>query len=299
MGTPEIAVHSLVALAAKHEVIGLFCNEDKPYGRKQVITPPETKLAALALQIPVYQPRSLRNSFVTSVFTELNPDLIVTMAYGKKLPSTILDIPRYGAINAHASLLPAYRGASPIQHALMNREEETGVTIMKVDMQIDTGDIIISQSIPLTPESDAEEVFSLVSTISAELLLKTVEMLTNGDVVYTKQDHLNSSYAPMITKDMGKFSFFDEANRIVGLVKGLCIWPGAYFELGGKKVKVFKASYSADTGEAGTIVSLKPLTVAAIDGSVILHEVMPESSRRMTGAAYVAGLRAQKGDILL
>jgi len=298
MGTPDISVKPLVALAKRYDVIGLFCGEDKPQGRKQIITPPETKVAANALGIDVYQPKNLRSHNTISLVNQLNPELIVTMAYGKLLPKALLEIPKYGAINAHASLLPAYRGASPIQHAIMNREQKTGVSIMKLDEGLDTGDIILQKEINLSEECDASELFSIVSDIATNLLLDTVEMLTNNTVEYIKQDASKATYAPIITKDMGEFSFSADANRIVSLVKGLSIWPQAFFMYDDKKIKVLKASFSSETAEVGQIISLKPLTIAAINGSVIVHEVMPQSKGRMTGTAYIVGLRLAKGDFL-
>lgn len=301
MGTPDISVRSLVALTKEHDVIGVFCSEDKPVGRKQKVTAPATKQTALKLGIDVYQPKSLKSTETISLVQRLNPDLIVTIAYGRLLPKPILDIPKYGAINAHASLLPNYRGASPIQHAIMNREEKTGVTIMKLDEGLDTGDIIIQKEIPITPETDAVEIYEEVSQISAELLPKTVEMLTNGYVEYLKQDSLAVSYAPIITKDMGGFRFTDEANMIVGLIKGLCIWPGAYFTHNNKRIKVLKGSLlkeASDTFTPGMIISTKPLTVAAASGNIVLDEVMPESKSRMSGSSYIAGARLTKGDML-
>ena len=298
MGTPDISVKSFLALEERYEVIGLFCGEDKPIGRKQTITPPPTKVAAEKLGIPVYQPKSLKSRSSISLIKELNPDLIVVLAYGKILPKEILDIPKYGVINAHASLLPKYRGASPVQYALMNNEEVTGVSIMRIDEGIDTGDIILQREIPLSKNSDANSVFSNVSELSAELLLKTVEMLTNGTVEYTKQDSSLSSYAPIISKELGEFSFSFDAKKIVGLVKGLVIWPTAYYIYKGKRIKVLEASFSKEEGEIGEILSLKPLTVSAKNGSIELIEVMPESKGKMSGTAYALGLHLTVGDRL-
>jgi len=299
MGTPEIAVRSLTELAAKYEVVGLFCGEDKPVGRKYLITPPATKLAAMELGIPVFQPATLKNESTIQLVKELNPDLIVVVAYGKLLPKALLDIPRFGAINVHASMLPAYRGASPIQYALINSEEKTGVTIMQLDSGLDTGDIIKQREIVITDSCDAISLFTRVSSIAAELLLETVEMFIEGRVEYIKQDDSKVSYAPTITKEMGVFSFSEDAKRIVGLVKGLQIWPGAYFLSNGRKIKVQKASLSDLRGEAATILSLKPLTVAAKDGSVVLLEVKPENKGVMSGTAFAAGLRLVKGDMIV
>lgn len=298
MGTADIAIESLLALAEKHSIVGLFCGEDKPVGRKQIVTPPAIKTEALKKEIAVFQPRSLKTKQIHALIEQLAPDLIVVVAYGKLLPKSLLSLPKYGAINAHASLLPAYRGASPVQHAIINRESQTGVTIMRIDEGLDTGDIICQREIALTDNSDAAEVFTIVESVAATLLLEVVEKLTNSEVKYTKQNDAIASFAPIIEKTDGEFDFTCDANHIVGLVKGLCLWPGAYFTISGRKTKVYMASYSDATATPGQVLSLNPLTIAAVGGSVILEQLMPESRNRMTGTAYAAGLRLAVGDIL-
>ena len=298
MGTPEVALRSFEAIAKRHEVVGLFCGADVPVGRKQRITPPPTKIAAEALPVPVFQPVSLRKNETIQLIKFLAPDLIVVLAYGRILPKEMLEIPRYGVINAHASLLPAYRGAAPIQHAIMNGEIETGVSIMRMDEGIDTGDIILTSKIPIDEDTDAVSLFDDVSAVSASLLLKSIDLLTNGTVEYIKQDDAKATYAPLITKNMGEFDFILGAKRIDRLIKGLCIWPVARFEQGGKKIKVLKSSYTDEEGIPKEILSINPLTVATSEGAVIMREVMPESKGRMTGTAYAAGMRFKKGDML-
>ncbi len=299
MGTPEIAVPSLLALADRYEVVGLFCQPDKPVGRKQVITPPATKVAAEERGIPVFQPKGLRNEAATELIRQLSPDLIVVMAYGKILPKILLDFPKYGCINAHASLLPKYRGAAPIQYALRNGDEKTGITIMQMDEGVDTGDILAVKETLVAPEDDAESMFQKLALVAAELLPKAVAALEAGELIPKKQDESLATFAPTIEKQDGVFDFQKDAREIVNLVRGLCIWPVASFALGERTIKLFKAAYVPSEGKPGEVLSVKPLIIAAGNGAVELKTVMPAGKNKMDGTAFAAGLRLKKGDFLL
>ena len=298
MGTPEIVVESLTALAREHEIAGLFCQPDKPVGRKQVLTTPPAKTAAAKLGIPVFQPASLKGDDVCDLILRLSPELIVVMAYGKILPKRILDAPKFGCVNAHASLLPKYRGAAPVQYALMNGESKTGVSIQLMDEGVDTGDIICSREIAIHETDDAESVFKKIAALSAGLLPEAVRRIGGRNVVPVKQNEEEATYAPRIEKNMGLFSFSDDSRAIHNLIRGLCVWPVAFFRTGDKVVKVFKSEYLPDNGAPGEVLSLKPFTVAAEKGALALLEVMPAGGRRMDGTAFASGLRLKKGSIL-
>lgn len=298
MGTPEIAVTPLRILAEKHDITGLFCQPDRPAGRKRLLTPPATKQAAVELGIPVFQPLKLRGTEVLDNIKELAPDIITVIAYGKLLPSALLELPVYGCINAHASLLPKYRGAAPIQYAIMNGETKTGITIIRMNEGLDTGDMIVSREIDILDNDDASSMVDKMSPLAAQLLLESIELIANKRTVPIAQDDSKASYAPIIKKDDGYFSFSDDAKKITDKVRGLCVWPTAFFKTRQKTVKVFSAGYSKMQGAAGEILSLNPLTVAAKDGSVELLEVMPSAGKRMEGTALVSGMRLKKGDYL-
>ena len=298
MGTPGIAVAPLRALARRYDVAGVFCRPDKPAGRKRELKPPATKIAAAQLSIRVFQPESLKSSASLELIESLAPDLIAVMAYGQILPKDILSIPKYGCINAHASLLPKYRGAAPVQYALMNGDVVTGVTIIRMDEGIDTGEILSAAEFAIADEDDAVSVFSKVSETAADLLPETTELWAKGKITAVKQDEDSASYAPMIKKETGRFSFSEDARVIHNRIRGLCAWPAAYFEARGKIVKVFKSAYVPERGSEGEVLSLKPLTVAASGGALALIDVLPASGKRMDGASFAAGLRLKKGDIL-
>ncbi len=299
MGTPEIAVAALEALAAEHEVIGAFCQPDKPQGRKMIMTPPPVKLAAEKLGIPVFQPKSLRTDASKQLIKDLNPDVICLKAYGKLLPKEVLETPKFGCINAHASLLPKYRGASPIQHAILCGETVTGVTAMLMDEGMDTGDMMGSISVDILPEDDEQSMFEKLAPVGAQLLCDTLKKLESGTAVRVPQNNDEATYAPIIDKSMALFSFADDAKSIVNKVRAFSVWPNAFFELNGVNIKVFKAAYSESNAEAGTVVSTNPLVIAANNGAVEIKEMMPAGRKRMTGAAYSAGARLKKGDNIL
>lgn len=299
MGTPDIAVPALQAITKEYEVVGLFCQPDKPVGRKQVLTPPPTKVAAGELGIPVFQPKRLGGWDVFGVLKEqLRPDIIVVMAYGKILPENILNLPKYGCINAHASLLPKYRGAAPIQYAILNGETKTGITIMRMDEGIDTGDILFSKEVGIKEEDDAVSMFKKLGETAAELLPESLLKIEAGDVRPVKQENEKATFAAAFDKEIGRFSFFEDAKGIVNRVRAFAIWPNAFFEARDRGIKVFKAAYRDAGGRVHEVLSVNPLIVAAKNGAVELKEVMPAGGKRMDGTAFAAGLRLKKGDIL-
>lgn len=299
MGTPDIAADSLAALiAAGHTVCGVFTREDKPVGRKQVLTPPPVKQLALAHNIPVYQPKSLKNDEAKQSVQSLAPELIVVVAYGRILPPEILQLPPYGCINLHVSLLPRYRGAAPIQHAVLNGDDQTGVTIMYMDEGLDTGDIITTMPVAIGADETAGEVFDHVSALGAKTLVDTIEQIARGTAVRTPQDHTKATFAPPLSKEMALFDFSAAADSLHHVICGLSPWPVAYFMLEGKKVKVTRSHLSEQTGRPGEVLRTKPLTIACGSGAIELIEVVPEGKRPMQGFEWAAGRRLKPGDLL-
>ena len=279
MGTPDFAVPCLERLiAAGHEPAGVFTQPDKPVGRKQVLTPPAVKTCAIAHGIPVYQPSTLRDGTALAVIRELVPDIIIVAAYGKLVPKDILDYPRYGCVNVHGSLLPAYRGAAPIQWSVINGDAETGVTIMQMNEGLDTGDIL--------------------SALGADMLIEALEMLEEGSLTPVPQDDGAATYAPMLDKQISVIDWNKPALQVHNLIRGLYSWPIAQTVLDGKKLKIYRAHFCPDSGRAGTVISVDPLTVACSDGSVVIDELQLEGKKRMDAKAFLIGHPMSIGDTL-
>lgn len=301
MGTPDIAAESLAALlAAGHEICAVFTRPDKPVGRRQVLTAPPVKQLAAEHGLPVYQPRTLRDGSSDALIQSLAPELIVVVAYGCILPPQLLHVARYGCINLHVSLLPRYRGSAPIQWAVLNGDTRTGVTIMQLDEGLDTGDILLVEPVEIGPDVTSGELFEQVSRVGAQTLTSAVEKLAAGQLTPTPQDHARATQAPALTKEMARFDFTQDAAHIHNWVRGMNPWPAAYFEHGGKKVKVLQSRRAENPAGAapGTVLALKPLTVAAAGGAVQLLTVTPEGGKPMPGTAWAAGRRLKAGDSL-
>lgn len=299
MGTPQIAATILELLAKEHEICGVFCQPDKPVGRKAVITPPVTKIVAQSLGIPVFQLDKMRDGKALSIISRLVPELIVVVAYGKILPKEILEAPKYGCVNIHASILPKYRGSSPLQQALLNDETDTGITVMYMKEGIDTGDIIAVRKLHITDEDDADTMYARAAVAGAELLFQVLADIESGGEARTKQNDCDASFAPPLTKEMGLFNFTDDARDIFNKVRALCRWPVAYFYRSGKKVKVHSAAFSRQSGATGEILSLNPFTVAAKNGAIVLISVTPEGKKTMNGKDFAVGQHVKIGDYLL
>ena len=301
MGTPDIAAESLAALLdAGHEVCGVFTRRDKPVGRKQILTAPPVKQLAVEYGLSVYQPRTLRDGSSDELIKELAPDIIVVVAYGCIIPPQLLHTAKYGCINLHVSLLPKYRGSAPIQWAVLNGDEGTGVTIMQLDEGLDTGDILMVEPVTIDPEETSGELFDRVSAVGAGTLVTALEKIEAGELTPRKQDNAAATMAPPLTKDMAQFDFTQDAAHIHNWVRGMNPWPMAWFvTAGGKKVKVTECRVAASNGEApGTVLSTRPLTVACADGAVQLLHVVPEGKKPMDGTSFAAGLRLKAGDTL-
>ena len=299
MGTPEFAVPTLKALIdSKHKVVGVFTQPDKAVGRKQILTPPPVKVCATDFGISVYQPATLKNAEAEELIKSLNPDVMVVVAYGKILPLNILNIPKYGCINGHASILPRHRGASPIQWALVSGDKKTGVTTQLMGEGIDTGDILLTKETDILPDETAGELHDRLSLITADLMVKTLEGVESGTITPVKQDDSLANYAPIIDKEMGRLRFDKTAEEICNLIRGFNPWPAAYFMLDGKRIKVFSAKVSDNTDKApATIIKASDeLVIACAEGTAIsLAEIQAEGSKRMSAKDYLTGHKVNEG----
>lgn len=292
MGTPEFSVPCLKKIIdAGHDVCMVFTQPDKPKGRGYVLTAPPVKLEAIKNNIDVYQPSKMKDPEVVAVLKNLNPDVIVVVAYGKILPKEILDLPKYGCINVHASLLPQYRGAAPIQWSIINGEKETGVTTMYMSEGLDTGDMLLKESLKIGENETSGELHDRLSKLGADLIVKTLNKLENNELVRTKQDDSKSSYSPMIKKEIAKIDFNKSAEDIHNLVRGLNPWPIAYTTLNGKIIKIHKTRLSGDcSGECGQVISLSPFKVCCADNKAIeILEVQYEGKRKMSIGDFLCG----------
>lgn len=303
MGTPDYAVNTLEALiSAGHNVAAVFAQPDKPVGRKHIITPPPVKVCAENHGITVYQPNTLRDGKAEEILKEIAPDVIVVVAYGKILPKEILNIPKYGCVNGHASLLPKYRGSAPIQQAIISGETVTGVTAQLMDEGIDTGDILKTAKTEIGDEETAEELFDRLSGLTAELLVNTLSDLEKGNITPKKQDEEKASYAPIIKKEMAFLDFENmTATEIHNAVRGYYSWPCAYFFLENKRIKVIKAAVADKTNaKAGTVIkSDDSLVIACKDGTAVeLVTVQPEGSKPMSAKQMLCGRPIAQGAVI-
>ena len=293
MGTPDFAVPCLEKLCAEHEVIAVITQPDKPRGRGQKLVPSPVKVCALAKGIEVLQPVKVKDAEFVEIIRGLQPDLMVVVAFGQILSQALLDIPRLGCINVHGSLLPRYRGAAPMQWCLINGEQKTGVTTMQMDAGLDTGDMLLKAELELTPEMNLEQVHDSLSLLGADLLLKTIDGLTAGEIVPQKQNDDESCYSPMINKALCRIDWTQSAETIHNKVRALDSWPGAFTELDGKVYKIWRtrALAEAATLEPGTVTGLTKngFTVATGQGTLEVLELQAPNKKRMQAAAYLRG----------
>ena len=301
MGTPDYAAKTLeLLLKSKHNIAAVFAQPDKPVGRKQILTAPPVKSLAIENNIPVYQPNSVKTGEALEILKQINPDVIVVVAYGKILPKEILQLPKYGCVNGHASLLPKYRGSAPIQWCIINGETETGVTTMLMDEGVDTGDILEVKKLPIGENETAEELFDRLSQFSAELMLSTLEKLENGEISPQKQAE-EATYAPMIKKEMALVDFSKSATEVHNAVRGFYSWPCAYFFLDGKRIKVIKTRIGEKTNQqCGTVIgNTDELVIACGNGtSVRILELQPEGSKPMTAKQMLCGKTIPLGTVI-
>ena len=304
MGTPNFAVGTLEALLeAGHEVAAVVTQPDKPKGRGKTLMPTPVKEAALARMIPVLQPKKVREPEFVETLRKIGPDVIVVAAFGQIISKEILEMPRYGCINVHASLLPAYRGAAPIQWAVINGDKESGVTIMRMNEGLDTGDMIDKVVVPLDENETGGSLFDKLSAAGAKLCAEVLEKLENGTAVFEKQPELSTTdYAAMIDKKMGKINWERPAKEIEQLIRGLNPWPSAYTFMKGKSLKLWTASVVYEEREAvpGEIVEIgkEGILVKPGEGLLLIRELQLEGKKRMDTAAFLRGYTVDKGWIL-
>lgn len=302
MGSPEFAVPSLRALAARHEVALVISQPDKPAGRGGRLAAPPVKVAAEELGLPIAQPRSARTGELRDALIDARAELAVVVAYGKILPRAVLEAPPRGCLNVHGSILPRYRGAAPVQWAVIHGEPETGVTIMQLDEGMDTGPTLLERRVAIEPEETAGELLARLAPIGAAALLEAIEGLAAGALRPAPQDHARATHAPMLTKADGAIDFAGPAGAVAARIRGVDPWPGAHAVLRGQPVKLFRAR----AGDAGP--PAPPGTVIAIDaagariacgaGSVVIRELQAAGRKRLTAAQFAAGRGIAAGDVL-
>ena len=302
MGTPDFAVDCLDILVEKgHEVAGVFSQPDKPQGRKQIMTPPAVKSRALELGLEVYQPTTLKDEASAELIVNLAPELIVVVAYGKLIPQKILDIPKYGCINVHASLLPKLRGAAPIQWSVINGEKETGVTTMQLDAGLDTGDILLVKKTDIEPNETSGELFDRLKVLGAELLIETIDALLAGTLVPQKQDDSQSSYASMLDKSLSPVDWTKTAQQVHNHIRGLEPWPVATTVISEKVVKLYGSCLGGFSGKKpGEIVRAdKELHICCGDGNnVIITQLQAQGKNKLDAADFLRGFKLVPGTVI-
>ncbi len=310
MGTPDFAVGTLQALIAaeQYHVQAVFSQPDKPKGRGKALQMTPVKKVAAEAGIPVYQPVKIREEQWLEVLRELSPDVIVVVAFGQIIPKTILELPRYGCINVHASLLPKYRGAAPIQWAVLNGEKESGVTTMRMDTGLDTGDMIMKETVVLAEDETGGSLFDKLSVTGAELLIRTLDAISAGNAQYEKQPKESPTpYAGMLTKKDGLIDWNKSAEQIECLIRGLNPWPSAYTKYRGKTLKLWAALAEPDDAALGAqgedcagraaVVSKDALKIRTGNGLLSVKELQPEGKKRMTVDAFLRGYPVGCGEL--
>lgn len=304
MGTPDFAVPCLDMLASKPEKYTVVCvvtKPDMPKGRKYQMTPPPVKETALKYGIPVLQPESVKTIEFAEELASYKPDLFITVAYGKILPERVLNVPPKGCINVHASLLPKYRGAAPLWHAVINGEKESGITTMMTDIGMDTGDILIADKYPIDENMTMGELHDALSQLGAVTLEKTLDALEAGTLTRVKQNHEEATYSPMVNRETGKINWNDTAKKVHNLVRGTNPFPVSYaFDGNGERIKIWKTELvcrvKSSRCQPGDVVeaSSEGIFVATGDGVIKITEIQGPSSKKMTAGEYVNGHKVTK-----
>jgi methionyl-tRNA formyltransferase len=297
MGSPDFAVPTLEALAAQYPVIGVVTQPDRPAGRGGTRKPPAVKEAALRLGIPVMQPEKLRLPEAMTQLRAWSPDSIVVAAFGQILRPDVLDLPHFGCINVHGSLLPRWRGAAPIQAAILAGDTETGITIMKMDAGVDTGSILSQRYLPIAPDDTAGALFAKLAPLGAGLLLETLPRYLSGELQPRPQADVGVTYALMLKKGDGRMDFTQSAVELERRIRAMNPWPGAYFEFNGVPLKVQRGRVSGEKSPGvgcRLIVDGRP-ALGTSDGILILEEVQPAGKKSMPGKAFLAGGRGWEG----
>lgn len=293
MGTPDFAVASLAALAdAGHEICAVVTQPDRPSGRGYKLAPPAVKTAALERGLQVFQPETLKNEALLPLLEQTRPDAVVVAAYGKLLPQYVLGFPPLGCINVHASLLPKYRGAAPINWAVINGERESGVTIMYMEKGLDTGDMLLAVRTPIADDDTAGTLHDRLAALGADALVHALALLEAGRITPVKQDDSLHTYAPMLSRDDCRLDFRQSAKQVRDRIRGLAPFPGAFMTLDGRQIKVYEAQFAPGVGEPGRVLYAdkeRGLVVACADGALRLDTLQPQGKRRMAAKEYLAG----------
>ncbi len=301
MGTPDFSVGTLEKLVeAGHKIIGVVTQPDKPKGRGKALQPTPVKEAALKHGLTVYQPRRIREEEFQAVLKDLNPEVIVVVAFGQIIPKTVLELPKYGCINVHASLLPKYRGAAPIQWAVIDGEKTAGVTIMKMDEGLDTGDMYAKAEIPLAEDETGGSLFDKLSLLGAELLAESLPKIASGELAPVPQpEESPNGYARMITKEDGRMDWTRPAEELERRIRGVIPWPGAFSRLNNKTLKIWKAEIINENSkmEPGQVVQAgkKGLAVQTGDGQILITDLQLEGKKRMQADAFLRGYQIDAG----
>ena len=302
MGTPDFALFSLRALVeAGEDVVGVVTQPDKPKGRGYTLTPPPVKVYAEEKGLPVYQPKTLRDEAFAELLRQIDPEVIVVVAFGKILPANVLDYPKYGCVNVHGSLLPAYRGAAPMQRAIIDGCAETGITTMFMDVGLDTGDMLLKKSVAIDLHDTFETVHDKLGECGAELLLRTLALVEVGEITPEKQDDALATYAQKIEKEDCLLDFSRTAKEVHDRIRGLSPIPLSFTHTpDGKLLKILSSEPVEGKGRPGEVISLSGgrITVACGEGAVALLSVLPEGKKRMSAADFINGRRISVGDIL-
>ncbi len=301
MGTPLFACPTLQRLVDRGDrVLAVVTQPDRPKGRGQKALPPPVKELAERHGLPVLQPPKIRVAEFVETIRTLNPDLIVVVAYGQILPKAVLDIPRYGCINVHASLLPRYRGAAPLNWCIINGEQETGVTTMLMDEGLDTGDMLLKRVTAIDPDENTSTLHDRLALLGAEALAETIDLLVQGTLVPEKQDDALSCYAPLLKKEDGLIDWSRNGVAIKNLVCGMTPWPGAFTYLDGKLLKIYRVRIGTGSGSPGTVLEAGKdgIVVACADGSVLIEDLQLEGKKRLTAREFLAGCRLSPGTVL-
>ena len=295
LGTPDFAVDSLQAVYdAGHEILAVVTQPDKERNRREVTFSP-VKQRALDLGLNVLQFQKIRDEG-EEILRRLAPDVMVTCAYGQIISQSILDIPKHGVINVHASLLPLFRGSSPIQWAILTGQERTGVSIMRTALQVDSGDVLLQKSVSIGDNETAGELFDRLAKLGAEALVEGLQLIESGRAVFTPQDHSKATHYPMLSKEDGKIDWNCSAKEIVCKIRGMNPWPSAYCYLGGKIFKIWSAKIAEEELGIGEIrIVNKTMKIGCRDGAIEALEVQLEGKRRMDTASFLAGYKIQNG----
>ena len=302
MGTPDFAVASLRRLVEDgHEVVGVFTQPDKPKNRGMKLTFSPVKEYALTQDLPVYQPLKMRDGEALGILRELAPELIVVAAYGKILPQEILDLPQYGCINVHSSLLPKYRGAAPINRAILDGEKETGVTVMHMAKECDAGDMILVKKQAIRPDETAEDLFKELAVLGADAIAEAIVEIQNGTAQRVPQDESQATYAPMLSRELSPIDWTRSSTQIIDQIRALIPWPCAAASILGANTKIFHAVPLGETKDSpGTLCARKKgIEAACGDGkSILITELQPDGGKRMAANAFLNGKRIAAGTVL-